>query len=279
MSPLLTSAAWMAAHLLSGVPPPPDGTQPPPEITRDPRRSEGAVAQDMKALEGQPGATPALHQVTVPAGPKHASLEGKPGPSPAMGPATAVVKVLVLSDFQCPVCRRVVEPLKEVVRSSGGKVQVVFLHNALTQHSQAGLAALAGIAAFRQGKFWAYHDLLFKDQSRLDRASLVAHARALRLDVARFERDLDDPEASAQVTYERSLAKALDAQGTPGFFVNGKKLVGWGSYGGFKAMVDRALRDAEAVSGAKRPGDVARLATQQSGAEGQKLVELLWGPQ
>ena len=61
--------------------------------------------------------------------------------SRSLGPDDAPVKVFVFSDFQCPVCRRVVEPVKKLARDYGPKVQIVFKQNALKMHRNAEIAA------------------------------------------------------------------------------------------------------------------------------------------
>ncbi len=235
-----------------------------------------APVLDMLALENQPGATPVIPQVEVPAGPAHPSLGGAPGPSPGMGPGTAAVKVFVFSDFQCPVCRRIVEPLKQIVREYPADVQVIFKHHALGTHSRARDAAAASIAAYRQGKFWEYHDEVFEHQGALEPADLVAYAEAIGLDTAKFKEDMAAADVAAQIDYESEMSQKLGAEGTPGLFINGKFLPGWGSYPGFKAMIDQSLSDARGREAGKT-GDVARAATVAAGDEGRLLAELMWG--
>ncbi|MGM0574655.1 MAG: DsbA family protein [Myxococcota bacterium] len=233
--------------------------------------------KEMKDLEGQPGATDALSGHTVEPGPAHESLEGKPGPSPALGPDDAPVKVFVFSDFQCPVCSRVVEPVKALHRELGDDVQVVFKHNALEMHPNASAAAAAAIAAQKQGKFWAYHDKLFQNQRNLHEQDLILYAEELGLDSEKFQEDMEAEATREQVAYERSLAAALELRGTPGFLINGRKMVGWGSYGGFKGMVEAALRKAKEVGDDVPAEDVAVEATKAQGEDGRKFAELYWG--
>jgi protein-disulfide isomerase len=241
-----------------------------------PVATPAAPVLDMLALENQPGATPAIPQVEVPPGPAHPSLNGAPGPSPGMGPGTAPVKIFVFSDFQCPVCRRIVEPLKQIVREYPNEVQVIFKHHALGTHSRARDAAAASLAAYRQEKFWEYHDEVFAHQGALEPADLVAYAEAVGLDTGKFKEDMATAEIAAQIDYESEMSQKLGAEGTPGIFINGNFLPGWGSYPGFKAMVDESLRDARARTPDKT-GDVARAATVAAGDEGRLLAELMWG--
>ncbi|MEC9073321.1 MAG: DsbA family protein, partial [Myxococcota bacterium] len=93
-----------------------------------------------------------------------------------------------------------------------------------------------------------------------------------------FEADMQDPKIQAQVNYERNLATALGVRGTPGFIINGTKSVGWGSYGGFKIQVARAVKAAQQIAAAGKTGaDVAIEATKLNGDDGKKFAEIVWG--
>ena len=252
---------------------------PPTTATAEPSKTR-LTAAEMKEMEKKPGATGALKTTTAVAGKKHPDVAGTPGPSPATGSDEAMVKIYVFSDFQCPVCKRVVEPMKSVAREFGDKVQVIFKQNALDMHPNAFVAAAASMAAYKQGKFWQMHDKLFQNQRNLSEPDLLVYAEELGLDMTKFKADMNSPAIAAQIEYERNLAAALEMRGTPGFFVNGNKMVGWGSYGGFRSVVTRALKAAEGAQLTTKvaPVDVARIATEKySGKDGAKLAELIWG--
>lgn len=236
-------------------------------------------ADAMKELERSPGATPALAQRELVAdGVDRGELPGAPGPSPTAGPDDALVKVVVFSDFQCPVCRRAAEPVKHLAREFPQDVQIVWKNNALTSHSRAEPAAIAALAAQRQGRFWEFHDRLFQDIRALSDADLLHHARALELDMERFAADLADPALKAQVAFERALAESLEARGTPAFFVNGQRSVGWGSYAGLRAQVARAMAKAKAAVEAGTPrAEVAIAETRASGDVGAALAARVFG--
>ena len=175
------------------------------------------------------------------------------GKVPYLGAKDAVVLVTVFSDFQCPVCRRSADPIKQLVMDFPGKVKVVFRHNALEMHGRSQPAAIAAIAAQRQGKFWQYHDKLFETR-RLDDSSLLDHARSIGIDVSKFQQDLADQSIVAQVKTESKMSESLGASGTPAFFVNGMRQVGWGSYMALKSMVAREIAKADELmsAGTKR---------------------------
>jgi protein-disulfide isomerase len=159
----------------------------------------------------------------------------------------AAVTVLIVSDFQCPVCRRVVLPLRQAARELGSEVRFEFKQHPLESHPRALPAAIASMAAHRQGKFWEYHDLLFGEFGQLSDADFIRHAERLELDMAKFKADLADPALEAQAKSEGRTADLLGARGTPAFFINGKKQVGWGSYFGFKGMITRELEPSKAL--------------------------------
>lgn len=233
--------------------------------------------QELIAIENRPGSTPPLTDTREPAPAALPDLPGTPGPSPAFGPADAPVYVYVLSDFQCPVCRRIVEPLKHLARRHPKDVRLVVKHNALATHGRAAASAAASLAAFRQGKFWAYFDRLFANHGPYDDESLVAHAQALGLDIERFRKDMADPSVMAQVEYESALAAKIELPSTPSFVINGMTQTGWGSYMGVQTAVERELARARqiATGGAPAPR-VAYEATRQSGPKGEQLASALF---
>lgn len=190
----------------------------------------------------------------VPAG----SFNTKLGAMPAVGGDDALVYVYVLSDFQCPVCKRAAEGLAPMLRQYGSEVRWVFWNNPLDMHSRARAAAKAGMAAFRQGKFWEYHDLMFENNRSFQDQDFEAHAQALGLDLAKFRQDMQDPAMDFMFNGTSRVAKLLDAQGTPAFVINGRKQVGWGSAGGIQSMVDRELDAMKALVAQGKSLDEAR---------------------
>jgi formate-nitrite transporter family protein len=105
--------------------------------------------------------------------------------------------------------------------------EVVFRHFPLTNiHPHAQAAAEAAEAASRQGRFWEMHDLLFRNQSRLEPGDLRRYAERLGLDVEHFESDLADRPITARVDrdVESGVESAVD--GTPSLFIDGRRYRG-----------------------------------------------------
>ncbi|MFT5430584.1 MAG: protein-disulfide isomerase, partial [Myxococcota bacterium] len=145
--------------------------------------------------------------------------------TPASGPVGAVANITIFSDFECPFCSRIVEPIHDAEKKMPGQIRVTFKQFPLISiHPNAKPAAIASLAAHRQGKFWEYHDLLFKNQKRLGKADLIGWARVIGLDVVRFEKDLDDPALAAQVSADMADGSRSGVRGTPSVYLNGRKM-------------------------------------------------------
>ncbi len=160
---------------------------------------------------------------------------------PALGPLPAKVLVTVFSDFQCPVCRRSADATVQIAEEFPGEVRVEFWQRPLANHKQAEDAAVASLAAQHQGKFWEFHDEVFRNQAAIDPASLARYAERLGLDMIRFKSDCASPALHARARSEAAAADRLGAQNTPSFMVNGKLTAGWGSWSGFRSDVEREL--------------------------------------
>ncbi len=147
--------------------------------------------------------------------------------SPVTGSSSQKIIVAEFSDFQCPYCAKAQVVVKEFMTRNQGDVTLVFKHFPLTEiHQQAEPAALAAWAATQQGKFWEYHDALFEQQSKLGEEFYLELANNLKLDIERFNRDRQSPEAKAAIKKDFELGKSLGVRGTPSFVVNGIFLSG-----------------------------------------------------
>jgi protein-disulfide isomerase len=144
------------------------------------------------------------------------------GKSPCRGKANAPVTMVLFSDFQCPFCALGRKLIEKVEKRSGDKLRVCFKNYVI--HKTARPAALAALAAHRQNKFWPFHDLLFENMREQEQDDLEDYAKRLKLDLARFEKDLADPMLEIQLQKDRSAAIRLKLRGTPAFFINGRPM-------------------------------------------------------
>lgn len=150
------------------------------------------------------------------------------------GPARVVM--VEFSDFECGHCARAFRSLKRVLPRFGNDVELVFHHYPLNSscnpavtgsgHPYACLAAMASECAAAQGRFWEYHDLLFENQSKLDRESLLSYADRLSLDREKFTACLESDMPRQRIANDVELGTRLGVQSTPTFFLNGRTVAG-----------------------------------------------------
>ena len=172
------------------------------------------------------------------------------GASPTLGNASAPVTIVVFSDFQCPFCARAEPTLAEVRRQYGSKVRLVWKNEPLPFHPRALPAAMWAIEARAQkgdAAFWTAHDDLFKLSPALADADLEAMGMRLGLDLTRARAAVAASKHKAIIEADGDLAEDVEANGTPHFFINGRRLAGAQPFEKFKALIDEVLPKAEAM--------------------------------
>ena len=172
--------------------------------------------------------------------------EAAPGAEncPFKGPDHAKVTIVEFTDFQCPFCSRVVPTMEELLEKYEGDLKVHVCMNPLAFHKRAFPAAIAYLAANRQGKGMEMHNVLFENKDSLEDDDLKFYAKEMGLDMAKFETDIADKELEAQVKAMQVTATALGASGTPAFFINGEFLSGAQPVDKFSAVIDKQLERA-----------------------------------
>jgi protein-disulfide isomerase len=169
----------------------------------------------------------------------------------AQGPADAPVTLVEYGDYECPYCGMAYPIVKHVQAHFGDRLRFVFRNFPLGDlHPHAQHAAEAAEAAAAQGKFWEMHDRIFEHQKRLDDAHLREYAAAEGLDADRFAVDLGGHSFAERVREDFMSGVRSGVNGTPTFFVNGRRHDGPWNADDLVAAIERALRDPQpAASG------------------------------
>ncbi|MFT4250838.1 MAG: DsbA family protein [Candidatus Woesearchaeota archaeon] len=148
-----------------------------------------------------------------------------------------VLTITKFSDFQCPACLAQAQVLDQL--KAEYPVNVEYKHFPLSQiHPYAQSAAEASECARDQGRFWAYHDILFDNQPRFADNFLLQYAEALDLDMQAFRACLDNREKQVLVTSEYQEGLEVGVSGTPTLYVDGE-VVEDRSYRGLVALVEQ----------------------------------------
>jgi len=121
-------------------------------------------------------------------------------------------------------------------------VRFVYKNYPLPFHKQAMPAALAAVAAGKQGKFFEMHDEIFKNNRSLSDEFYLKAAADIGLDVDKFKADLAAADTKALIDKEMKEAQANGVRGTPTIFINGKKPQGR-SLELYKGIIDEILKE------------------------------------
>jgi protein-disulfide isomerase len=167
-----------------------------------------------------------------------------------LGDPEAPYKVIEFGDYQCPGCGGFalsVKPQIQLALVESGRAQFIFYDFPLTQiHPHAVLAARSARCADDQGKFWEYHETLFRNQSSW--ASLasavntfVGYGEDLGLDPDTFEACVKSDQHTEVVSANHRLGYELGVGGTPTVMVQGYgelRRVATNSYQGIEAAIN-----------------------------------------
>jgi len=145
----------------------------------------------------------------------------------AQGPEDAEVTLVEYGDYQCPYCADVHSMMAGIVEKMGANLRFVFRHMPFSEmHPYAQYAAEAAEAAGAQGKFWEMHDALFDHQADLGSDLVHRLAHRLRLDIPRFEAEMDARRYRPRVKRDFMGGMRSGVASTPTFFINGERYDG-----------------------------------------------------
>ena len=143
------------------------------------------------------------------------------------GKNTASLELVEYGDYQCPHCGHAYPIIKNIQQSLGVDLKFVFRNFPLSEsHPDAFNAAVAAEAAELQQKFWDMHDIIFENQQELSVESLFLYAKTIGLDLNRFKNDIQKNMLAAKVEKDFESGVRSGVNGTPSFFINGKKYNG-----------------------------------------------------
>ena len=156
--------------------------------------------------------------------------------APIWGNPDATVTLVEYSDFECRYCRRAAFHLRALLWEFRDKVRLYFMNYPLDHtinrfirgriHQNAGMAARAAVVAQERGRFWQFHDDLFRSQKVLKRKVILELAEEHGWDRDDFAQSLDSPEAFKRVREDIGFAGRI--RSTPWLLINGRHVAHWG---------------------------------------------------
>jgi len=145
--------------------------------------------------------------------------------APFLGKENAPVVMALFTDFQCPYCSKIPPLLDQVLKNNPETLKIAFKNLPLTNiHNMAEPAALAGIAAHNQGKFWQMHDALFAMNGQMTNEKILAAAKQIGLDMDKFNTDFKSDASKQKLLKDVMEAREGQINGTPALFINGRRV-------------------------------------------------------
>ena len=136
---------------------------------------------------------------------------------PVMGNANGTITLYEFSDYNCGYCKRVFEPIQQLVRDNPDVRLVIKEFPILSQSSL--VAAKAAIAAEMQGKFGDYHIAMMTYRGQITDAVVMRMAAQAGVDIEQLKSDMESAKTMAILQRTREAAAALEINGTPGLVV------------------------------------------------------------
>ncbi len=174
------------------------------------------------------------------------------------GDPAAPVTIIEFADFECPGCGQfalVEEPdlFKRVI--DAGLANFRFMDFPLTSiHSNTLSAHLAASCADEQGKFWEFHDMLFRGQydwntqaTTNPRKIFDGYVKALGLDAAKFGECFDSQRNLGRIQANAAAGSERGVNSTPTIMIGGAIYAPAPNTDQIKAIVD-SIRSAQAAS-------------------------------
>ena len=140
------------------------------------------------------------------------------------GPEDAKVTLVVFDDYQCPYCARLERFIEQVLTQFPNEGKYVIKQFPLSSHAFAHQAAMAALAAGKQGKFWEFHSRLLANHDQVNEQKIVDIAGELGLDMDQFNKDRQLESSRQRIREDIENGKRIGVTGTPAAFINGKRI-------------------------------------------------------
>ncbi|MFI5271101.1 MAG: DsbA family protein [Candidatus Saccharimonadales bacterium] len=180
-----------------------------------------------------------------------------------IGTSPLNVTLVEYGDYECPYCGQYYPIVQQIQKEYNDKIVFQFRNYPLTQiHQNAFAGARAAEAASLQGKFWQMHDALYQENLAGQRQTSLStwinasdtltvfdrYAQQLGLNVTKFNSDFNSNKVNGTINADVAAGNKTsqadshqDIQGTPTFFLDGKKINVGESVTAFETIINNEL--------------------------------------
>ena len=166
-----------------------------------------------------------------------------------LGKVGARVFIVEFADFGCSYCAKFEHetyPKLDSAYIAKGVVRFKMIPFVTGMFKNSREVAEAAECSADQGKFWEMHDLLYLNQKEWKKSSNVfaliyKYAAQIKLDRNKLALCLKDPATGRRIQRHDAMAQQLGINGTPTFFVNGRRVPGAIPFDLFQQVISDAL--------------------------------------
>ncbi len=165
---------------------------------------------------------------------------------PFRGNPNGKIVVVEFSDFECPYCLKFQKTAQQIREKYKDHIKWVFKHFPLEFHEHAMDAHIAAncIYKLKPEKFWDYYDALFSENRTKEdfkKENLEKKALAFGINKQDFNKCTIDPTTQNEIQADIQEGSKLGVNGTPAFFVNGRKITGAVPMSEFESVIQEEL--------------------------------------
>jgi protein-disulfide isomerase len=143
-------------------------------------------------------------------------LENDPT-SPVLGDAKGDVTIVEFFDYRCPYCKASA-PNVEALLAQDKKVRLV-LKDFPILGKESTFASRIALAVKTHGKYAEFYRTLFSLKGNVDEATTLETVKMIGLDPEQIKKEADSSEIDDELKHNFDLAKAINIEGTPAFFI------------------------------------------------------------
>lgn len=165
-----------------------------------------------------------------------------------LGNPNAKLTIVEFADFQCPFCGKFHKEVFPSIKKNyidTGKVKFIYLDFAFLGQESLDTSEAAKCST-EQGKFWEYHDEIYKNQGGENQGSfnktvLQKFATNIGLNMSQFNECIADTRYDKAIADEQALGKKYGINGTPGFLIGEQRISGVSNVQNFQQVIDSQL--------------------------------------
>lgn len=199
-----------------------------PEVVAEAINRLEALQREQEAKQGQAALKSHVDQVF--------HDPGDPIGGNSKGDATLVE----FFDYNCPYCKQTASVMTQA-ETADSRLRIIYKEFPILGPGSL-FAAKAALAASKQGKYVAFHRALYQVRGHVDEGRVLDVAKNVGLDIARLKADMQAPEVAARIDKNIELARALGINGTPGFAIGDRVLVGAMDLKSLQAVIEASRK-------------------------------------